>query len=107
MSSTSQLRPAVRRAEVPILRLCGADAVGKSTVAWEVYSRLASQGVAAACVDTNYLGFCTPRFPDHARLVELTLAAAWPNYCALVASGNLQHGIRPPHAEVAPAGRTR
>lgn len=90
MSPPSQQH--VGAASVPILWLYGADAVGKSTIAWQAYSRLTSLGVAAAYVDTDYLGFCTPQFRDRARLVELNLAATWPNYAAagarcLVVSG--------------------
>ena len=79
---------------VPILWLYGADAVGKSTVGWHAYRRLVDSGVAAAYVDTDYLGFCTPQFDDRGRLVELNLAATWPNFAAagahcLVVSGIL------------------
>ena len=44
---------------VPVLWLYGADAVGKTTVAWEIYSVLTDGGVPAAYVDTDYLGFCS------------------------------------------------
>ena len=80
---------------VPVLWLYGADAVGKSTVAWEVYTRLTDDGVGAAYVDTDYLGFCSP-LPDDdpASLVAANLRAMWPNFAAagarcLVVSGVL------------------
>lgn len=67
---------------VPVLWLYGADAVGKSTVAWEVYEQLTGRGVPAAYVDIDYLGFCQPLIGDTPnRLVELNLASMWPN-CA-------------------------
>lgn len=66
---------------VPILWLYGADAVGKSTVAWEIYTSLTSSGIGAAYVDTDYLGFCTPLPQDDpAPLVAANLAAIWPNF---------------------------
>ncbi len=96
---------------VPILWLYGADATGKSTTGWEVYRRLADDGVAAAYLDTDYLGFCTPQFPDPARLVELNLAATWPNFAAagaecLVVSGILVDAEQRTRYELAvPGGR--
>ena len=91
MSSSRPQLPAERR--VPILWLYGADAVGKSTVGWEAYSRLVDHGVPAAYLDTDYLGFCTPQFPDRGRLVELNLAATWPNFAAAGAECLVVSGI--------------
>jgi len=78
---------------VPILWLYGADAVGKSTVGWAAYRRLVDHGVPAAYLDTDYLGFCTPQFADRARLVELNLAATWPNFAAAGAECLVVSGI--------------
>lgn len=64
----------------PILWIYGADAVGKSAVAWDLYTFLVESGHRAAYVDTDYLGFCTPQFEDRTRLVELNLASMWPNF---------------------------
>lgn len=80
-------------ASVPILWLYGADAVGKSTVAWEVYELLTGRGVRAAYVDIDYLGFCQPLIGDGPnRLVELNLGSMWPNFATagarcLIAAG--------------------
>lgn len=80
-------------AVVPALWLSGADAVGKSTVAWEVYEQLTGRGVPAAYVDIDYLGFCRPLIGDSPnRLVELNLASMWPNFATagarcLIAAG--------------------
>lgn len=49
---------------IPLLWLYGADAVGKSTVAWEVYEQLTGRGVPTAYVDIDYLGFCQPLIGD-------------------------------------------
>jgi hypothetical protein len=91
MSSSRPHPPADRG--VPILWLYGADAVGKSTTGWQAYRQLVDHGVAAAYLDTDYLGFCTPQFPDPARLVELNLAATWPNFAAAGATCLVVSGI--------------
>lgn len=65
---------------MPVLWIYGADAVGKSTVGWELYTLLVDRGHAAAYLDTDYLGFCTPQPEDRARLVEANLAGLWPNF---------------------------
>ena len=109
MKSSRQGLEAAR--DVPILWFYGADAVGKSATGWEAYCRLQDQGVGVAYVDTDYLGFCTPQFGDRARLVELNLAATWPNYAAagarcLVVSGVLvgaEHRAR--YERTVPGGR--
>ena len=78
---------------VPFLWLYGADAVGKSTVAWEVYEQLTGRGVPMAYVDIDYLGFCQPLIGDSPnRLVELNLGSMWHNFATagarcLVAGG--------------------
>lgn len=65
---------------VPILWLHGADAVGKTTVAWEIYNLVREAGTPIAYLDTDNLGFCTPTFDDSSRLVELNLTSVWPNF---------------------------
>jgi hypothetical protein len=72
----------VATGRTPILWLHGSDAVGKTSVAWEIFTLLTEAGVAAAYVDTDNLGFCVPTFADEARLVELNLASMWPNFLA-------------------------
>ncbi|WP_117214661.1 hypothetical protein [Allorhizocola rhizosphaerae] len=79
--------------QTSLLWLCGADAAGKSTVGWEIYSRLTGSGRAAAYVDIDYLGFCTPQpGGDPTWLVERNLAAMWATFAeagarCLVAAG--------------------
>jgi hypothetical protein len=78
---------------VPVLWLCGADAAGKSTVAWEIYDRLTGSGGTAAYLDIDYLGFCTPQpGGDPTWLVESNLAAMWSTFAeagagCLIAAG--------------------
>lgn len=47
-----------------VLRLAGAPGVGKSTVAWAVAQRLASDGVPTGYLDIDQLGMCYPTPPD-------------------------------------------
>jgi hypothetical protein len=78
---------------VRMLWLCGADAAGKSTVGWEIYDRLIGSGTAAAYLDIDYLGFCTPQpGGDPTWLVERNLAAMWATFAeagagCLIAAG--------------------
>jgi hypothetical protein len=92
MSSSLATLPAPP-SRVPILWLYGADAVGKSTIAWEIYTCLTSRSVPTAHIDTDYLGFCSPQFSDRARLVELNVAAMWPNFAAAGARCLIVSGI--------------
>jgi hypothetical protein len=78
----------------PVLWLYGADAVGKSTVAWEIYSSVTSKGVRAAYLDTDYLGFCSPiPYDDPSPLVAANLTSMWPNFQAAGASCLIVSGI--------------
>lgn len=78
---------------IKVLWLCGADAAGKSTVGWEIYSRLTSSGGTAAYLEIGYLGFCSPQpGGDPTWLVERNLAAMWVTFAEagaryLVAAG--------------------
>lgn len=48
----------------PLLWICGAPGVGKSTTAWEVLGRLSAQDVRTGYVDIDQLGMCFPVAPD-------------------------------------------
>ncbi|MER6556507.1 AAA family ATPase [Streptomyces sp. NPDC001027] len=71
-------------ADVPVLWLCGATGVGKSTVGFEVYRRVLGAGVTAAYLDLDQLGFCLPVQEDPAnhRVKARNLAAVWRTYRA-------------------------
>ncbi|WP_326743650.1 hypothetical protein OG830_03285 [Streptomyces sp. NBC_00121] len=67
-------------APVPVLWLCGATAVGKSTVGYEVYSQVVRAGVPAAYVDLKQIGALRPAAdddPGHHHLKAHNLAAIW------------------------------
>ncbi|MFK0292636.1 AAA family ATPase [Streptomyces sp. NPDC090442] len=64
----------------PVLWLCGATGVGKSTVGFEVYQRVLRAGVVAAYLDLDQLGFCHPVSgddPGNHRLKASNLGAVW------------------------------
>ena len=61
-----------------LLRLAGAPGVGKSTAAWMIAQRLASEGVPTGYIDIDQLGMCYPapdHDPDRWALKERALAA--------------------------------
>jgi hypothetical protein len=90
-------RPATA-ADGPILMLCGATGVGKSTAGFEVYRRTLRAGSAAAYVDLDQVGFCRPLPADDAgghRVKAGNLAAMWQTYRAagaqrLIVSGPVE-----------------
>jgi adenylylsulfate kinase-like enzyme len=64
---------------VPVLWLCGATGVGKSTVGFKVYLKVLGAGLTAAYIDLDQLGFCGPQPPGH-RVKARNLAALWRTY---------------------------
>ncbi len=80
---------------VPFLWLYGADGVGKSSVAAEIFSTLTRAGTLSAFVYFDWLGWCRPvseEDPDNHRLKARNLGAMWANFQAdgaqcVVASG--------------------
>jgi adenylylsulfate kinase-like enzyme len=82
---------------VPVLWLCGPPAVGKSTVGYEIFTRVLGDGVPAAYIDLAQIGFCRPApddDPDHHRLKAHHLARVWEGFRAagarcLIISGNV------------------
>ena len=63
----------------PLLWLCGPPGVGKTAVAWRIFSELSGAGVEAAFVDVDQLGMCYPESaedPGRYRLKERNTAAA-------------------------------
>ena len=90
-------RDAAHTGTVPVLWLCGPPAVGKSTVAFEIFMRLLGDRVPAAYVDLAQIGFCRPApddDPDHHRLKANNLGRIWEGFRAagarcLIISGNV------------------
>jgi hypothetical protein len=75
----------VTAADGPILMLCGATGVGKSTAGFEVYARMVRAGSTAAYIDLDQIGFCHPVPPGdagHHRVKAASLAALWQTYRA-------------------------
>lgn len=70
---------------LPMLWLCGAPAVGKSTVGFGVYLRLIAAGIATAYVDLQQIGFCrppAPEDPDNHRIKARNLGTLWTQFRA-------------------------
>lgn len=68
---------------VPMLVISGPPGVGKTTVAWQVFSRCASEGLDPAMVDLDLLGAAWPApadDPHQSRLKAQNLAAVWTNF---------------------------
>ncbi|WP_146231566.1 P-loop NTPase family protein [Lentzea atacamensis] len=68
---------------LPVLWLRGAPGVGKTTVAWEVFERLAGRGLATGFVDIDQLGMCLPEpagDPGRYRLKARALGAVTANF---------------------------
>jgi hypothetical protein len=93
---------------LPLLWLYGPPGVGKSTVAWELFTGLTADGVPAGYVDIDQLGMCygppTEREwapepasdPARYRMKERNLAAVVANYRAAGAHGLIVSGIVDP-----------
>jgi adenylylsulfate kinase-like enzyme len=72
-------------ADGPVLLLCGATGVGKSTAGFEVYRRTLRAGSAAAYIDLDQIGFCrtVPAGEGGGHRVKArNLAAMWHIYRA-------------------------
>jgi adenylylsulfate kinase-like enzyme len=67
---------------MPVLFLCGATGVGKSTVGFEIYMGDLNAGRAAAYIDLDQIGFCSPATAaDESHAVKAAnLAAICANY---------------------------
>jgi hypothetical protein len=63
----------------PVLWLCGATGVGKSTVGFQVYLTVLRAGWPTAYVDLDQVGLCGPIPADH-QLKAGNLAAMWRTY---------------------------
>ena len=80
---------------MPFLWLCGASGVGKSSVGFEIFCQVRADGLKAAYVDFDQIGFCRPApddDPNNHRIKAQNLAVMWANFRSagaqcLVASG--------------------
>lgn len=77
-----QAAPAGVSAPAAVLWFCGATAVGKSTVGYEVFSQVFRAGVPAAYVDLKQIAALRPAADDSEghRLTAQNLAALWTGY---------------------------
>jgi adenylylsulfate kinase-like enzyme len=69
----------------PVLWLCGATGVGKSTIGFQIFQQVLRAGVAAAYVDLEQLGFLRPASvddPDNHRVKVRNLSAIWQTFRA-------------------------
>jgi adenylylsulfate kinase-like enzyme len=81
----------------PILWLCGATGVGKSTVGFLVYQRVLRSGQVAAYIDVDQIGFSDPAPADH-RMRAANLSAMWHTYRTMGAQALVAVGPVPDEA---------
>ncbi len=77
---------------IPVLWICGPSGIGKTTVAWELFTRTAG----VAYVDIDQLGMCyTPSFSNAGlhTMKARNLAAILPHYAAAGARGLIVSGV--------------
>lgn len=87
----------------PVLWLCGPPGVGKSTVAWKIFTDLLCSGINSGFVDVDQLGICYPEppaDPGRHRMQLENLAAVVDTYrsagarCAIVSGVvDAEHGV--------------
>jgi len=95
---------------LPVVWICGAPGVGKSTVAWEMVRQLRADGIRTAYADIDQLGICYPEPADDPvrnRLKARNLGAVADNFRAegaacLVVSGVLEKEHLPMYRHEAP-----
>jgi adenylylsulfate kinase-like enzyme len=69
--------------QLPILWLCGAIGVGKSSVGWELFTQVRASGIAAGYADADQLGLCYPPPADdpvNQRIKARNVGAVFKNY---------------------------
>ena len=101
-------RAPVSEDAIPVLWLCGAPGVGKTTVGWEIYSRLVRSGFQSAYADIDQLGICHPApaaDPGRHRMKARNLGGVVANFRAdgarcLVVSGVVDASAGMPAEEI-------
>jgi len=93
----------VRGGVFPVLWLCGPPGVGKSTVAWKIFTDLLCSGINSGFVDVDQLGICYPEppaDPGRHRMQLENLAAVVDTYrsagarCVIVSGVvDAEHGV--------------
>jgi KaiC/GvpD/RAD55 family RecA-like ATPase len=84
----------MQRADVPLLLLCGAPGAGKSSVGWEVYWLLVREGMPAAHVDLDGIGYGPPSHAGSFDMKFRNVAAVWRSYSDAGASAFVVSGLR-------------
>jgi len=79
---------------VPVLMLCGASGVGKSSVAWEIYFTLVSSGHAVAHLDLDQVGHGPPGWTAAYEIKLRNAASVWQNFAGAGATGLVLSGVR-------------
>jgi adenylylsulfate kinase-like enzyme len=95
-------RPDVAIAPGRVVLVCGPPAVGKSTVAWELFVRLRAAGHVTGFVDLAQIGFLRggrSGDPDRMRLRSANLAALWRTFATAGASHLVINGSVESEAE--------
>jgi hypothetical protein len=83
----------------PVLWVCGPAGVGKSTVAWEIYTGLVSVGIEVGYVDIDQLGMCFPEpasDPGRYRIAAENLGAVVAGHRAAGARAVVVSGVVDP-----------
>jgi adenylylsulfate kinase-like enzyme len=84
---------------IPVLWLCGPPGIGKSTVGWEIFTKLTRDVIEAGYVDIDQLGMCYPEpvsDPGRHRMKARNLGAVVANYRAAGARCVIVSGVVDP-----------
>ncbi len=94
-----EFAPAHETDDASFVAVFGPPGVGKSTIGWQVYRRMAADRWACAYVDIDQLGICYPELrsdPGRYRLKERNLSAVAANFADDGARGVVVSGVGEP-----------